>query len=252
MKMDYCTMLVHDVERALLPLHINSLRHHMANYWNSFKISVRPDDFETIELCEQLGVEALRHPTYTQMVRDINNSPKQGGFDNANRLNKLLEACNTDWVVLSHIDIIWTGDPMSEVYALANDNYGMLGIWPHGSIAINRKVYNECHHGFWPLQVCGRKYDTWVELIGHEEAQLKGDNFTSIPVPGVDVGILLKMEIQDYGYRFRVGIPMSYFHVGSASCHDSPDYLERPEQMIIRKATEDRIQFALDEFKIFK
>ncbi len=240
---DYCTIIFDERERVLLPLHVNSLRHYMPDLFN-IKVSICPDDFETAELCKQLKVEALLHPTYIQTSYPPG-SPR-AGFDNANRLNKLVESCSSDWVVCSHSDIVWTGDMMKSINPLMNDEAGMLGIWPHGTVVINRRAYNACHFYFWPISgFFGRMAGTAIRLVGLQE-RTGGD----LKVVGVDVGMMLKMEMQIYNYKFDpVGPSPFYFHIGTGSYHSSVGHANSENSL---KETNNKIQSALNRFGKFK
>lgn len=247
MKIDYCTILVSEAERDLLPLHINSALHYLGDGFN-FKVSVKPDDTDTIKLCEKLNLEALPHPTYTQML--AHPGLRQAGFDCANRMDQLMKACTLDWVILSHLDIIWKQDAMQELRPLMTDEYGIIGSWPQGCVVVNRKVYGGCHHGFWPNGGwLGRVYPAdpmMIQIIGIMEGkgELWWDRETGVPgdlinIDAVDVGMLLKMEMQGYGYNFSYGeINSCHHHIGGASFHDDDDV--------------NRIQHALEEYRRFQ
>jgi len=242
---DYCTILVHEGERELLAMQLRSLRHYSGDEFN-FKVSVRPEDTDSIEFCKQLGLEVLLHPTYTQML--AHPGLRQAGFDCANRMHELMKSCTSDWVILTHSDIIYTG---KIDMALMTDEYGLLGVWAHGCTAINRKVYNGCHYLFWPMGgilarlVCrpSKEWDGTVKLVGNHEQE---EEFLS--VSGVDVGELLKLEMQGYGFKFDPsGFSGRYRHLGGASFHGlTPKETDIIEDIIARKAV------FIEEFKEFK
>lgn len=264
---DYCITLFDERERVLFPLHINSLRHHMPGVFN-IKVSVRPEDAGGIALCENFGVEALPHPIYTQ-------SPgKSAGlylssFDLANRLDLLMRACTSDWVMLSHMDIVWVGNMMLRVQPLMTDEYGLLGCYPHGSIAVNRKAYGECHGGFWHYsfegqyfeggvpRVCDRR--PWVRLMGMNDPQLSNPDGVRVVIPAIDVGVMLEIEMQTYAYKHdRLGVA-DYHHIGAGSYHSrggvADFYKELPMTEEIRdnhKMIADNVQRALIDYAMFK
>uniref|UniRef100_A0A6M3KTV3 Glycosyltransferase n=1 Tax=viral metagenome TaxID=1070528 RepID=A0A6M3KTV3_9ZZZZ len=268
---DYCTILFDERERVLLPLHINSLRHYAPDTFN-IKVSVRPEDTESIELCEKFGLEVLPHPIYTQLHATLDyKGYRHSGYDTANRLGKLMESCTSDWVVLSHLDIVWLGHPLNNsgqpgllpIKHLMTDEYGALGIYPHGSMALNRKAYNGCHCGFWPLNLAGKHYtignDSWVDVAGYDEiGKGEGPNWKLIVMNGIDVGMLLKVEIQSYGYKFYRPGPTMYFHVAGAAYHGPGgthpgDKRELTEgDIAVYKEIDARIQKALVDFARFR
>jgi len=257
---DYCTILFNKSEHALLPLHLNSLRHYSKDLFN-IKISVRPEDTESIEYCKQFDVEVLQHPVYTQQLSHP--GLRQAGFDCANRLDKLMQSCTSDWVFLAQLDIVWVGNAIKRIAPLMNDTCGMLGIWPHGCTVINRKVYNECHHAFWPNggwlgRVHSEHPNMMIQIIGNKEGGSqtwwkKHSNPNSqeklINIDGIDVGMLLPIEMQGYGYTFDRAVPYEYHHIGGASFHGLTDCLgdENIKQGIIKK-----INHALKKFKRFR
>jgi len=239
---DYCTILFDERERVLFPLHINSLRHYMPGVFN-IKVSVRPEDTEGIALCESFGVEVLPHPVYIQ-------SPgKEHGVnpaapDNANRMNLLMESCTSSWVVLSHLDIIWTGNMMLKAKSFMTDEYGVLGHNPHGSMAVNRKAYGECHAGFWIYSFRAQywdesdsPHDPWVRLVGVADPH-PDPRCNVYVVATVDVGTMLEMEMQTYSYKFNRGVVVDYHHVCEGSYygrggHWGGDYTRNADGNII-------------------
>ena len=110
MKFDYCTMLVNREEMELLPLHLNSLFHHNTKDSVNVKISVPDNDPEIINYCNQFPVEVCLLPKHPHYGRP-GNGHRQVGYDSANRMDKLVRTCTTDFVVLSHLDIVHT-EPM--------------------------------------------------------------------------------------------------------------------------------------------
>ena len=257
MKIDYCTILTSKNEFPLLSLNLNSMKHYMGNSIQSVKISV-PDDLEIIEFCKQFPVEVIVHPTYTQML----NHPglKQAGFDCANRMDKLVWSCESDYVILSHLDIVWLQNPLGRITPLMNHGYAMMGIWPHGCTVVNRNVYKGCHHGFWPnggwlgkvvhddpLMVClcgnteGKGLTWWNRDSNHLTSNEKLVN-----IDGVDVGMLLTMEVQGYGYLFDV-CQHEYHHIGGGSYHG----LRAVGDEVIKEDINKQIELALKRFKEF-
>jgi len=257
---DYCTIVVDKNEVRLLRMHLNSLKHHAGNLFN-FKISVPEGllslNVEFVGICEEFDAEVLIHPIYTQKL-----APKwglrQAGFDCANRMEKLMQACTSDWVFLSQSDIIWTGNPMPQIKTMMNDSYGMLGIWPHGCTIVNREVYAGCHHGFWPNGgwlgwICSEKPTVTVQMIGNTEGKERhwwtraSDKRGLVNIDGVDVGMLLRMEVQGYGYNFDyAGALPYYYHIGGASYHGLTD---TPGDIAIKEEINNRIDLALEKFK---
>ncbi len=219
---DYCTILFDERERVLLPLHINSLRHYMPGVFN-IKVSVRPEDAGAIALCEKLGVEALPHPIYTQSQGRV--SSNLCSFDHANRMDLLIKACTSDWVMLSHMDIVWLGDVIDQAKSFMTADYGMLGHYPTGIIAVNRKVYGECHTGFWHYGFSAQYHggsQPWARLIGIGPQPILprpviGERV--IVIPSVDVGCMLEIEMQSYAYRFNRSALTNYHHIGGGSYH---------------------------------
>ena len=256
---DYCTILFDERERVLFPLHINSLRHYMPGVFN-IKVSVRPEDSEAIALCEKFGVEALPHPIYTQSPdKSIGNLCS---FDHANRLDLLMKASTSDWVFLSHMDIIWIGTMMLYAQPLMTDKYGMLGHYPTGIIAVNRKAYGECHTGFWHYSFNAQYWDDgkhppWVRLIG--VGPQPGDNLAPVLViPSVDVGCMLEIEMQSYAYRFDRSALMNYHHIGSGSYHGrggegdfDKDVPLNEATIATHKAIAENVREILDKFSHF-
>jgi len=254
---DYCTILFDERERVLFPLHINSLRYHMPGVFN-IKVSVRPEDTGAIELCEKFGVEALPHPIYTQSPGK--NASNLCSFDHANRLDLLMKASTSDWVFLSHMDIVWLGDMMLQAKPFMTDEYGLLGHYPTGIIAVNRKAYSECHSGFWRYSFYAHYHDdprgAWVRLIGIGP---QPDNHTRLVVPSVDVGCMVEIEMQSYYYRFNRSILMNYHHIGGGSYHgrggegDFAKHIPLSEDTIVsHKAIAENVQRILDKYPQFK
>ena len=258
---DYCTILFDERERVLFPLHINSLRHYMPDVFN-IKVSVRPEDAEGIALCESFGVEALPHPTYTQSQgRVISNLCS---FDHANRMDLLIKASTSDWVMLSHMDIVWLGDMMLHAKPFMTDKYGMLGHYPTGIIAVNRKVYGECHTGFWHYGFSAQYHggsQPWARLIGigpqpRDPPPVIGERV--IVIPSVDVGCMLEIEMQSYAYRFNRSALTNYHHIGGGSYHGrggEGDFCNDPlneDTIASHKVIAYNVQKALDYYKKFK
>jgi len=235
---DYCTILFDERERVFFPLHINSLRHYMPGVFN-IKVSVRPEDSGAIALCEKFGVEALLHPVYTQSPgKTVHSLPS---FDHANRLDLLMKACTSDWVMLSHMDVIWTGNVM-QVKSLMTDEYGILGHYPHGSIAVNRKAYGECHAGFWEYRFRGEYWDDvdahikrgdayarpWVRLVG----AVPTAEIVEVVIPAVDVGCMLEMEMQSYAYKHHRGaVTEHHQHICFGSYHGRKSVIDSGESV---------------------
>uniref|UniRef100_A0A6M3L5P4 Glycosyltransferase n=1 Tax=viral metagenome TaxID=1070528 RepID=A0A6M3L5P4_9ZZZZ len=258
---DYCTILFDERERDLFPLHINSLRHHMPGVFN-IKVSVRPEDTGAIELCEKFGVEALLHPAYTQSPgKKLDQCGARPGFDVANRHDLLMKACTSDWVVLSHMDIVWTSDMISKIKPYMTDEYGVLGHHPGGCLAVNRKAYGECHAGFWNYSFKGDYYDdprgAWIRLAGALQPPDPGGR--SVSVATVDVGIMLEIEMQFYTYKVLRGA-MHYMleHIGGGSYHGRngvADFSNEPMTeagLASHKVVYDNVQAALAKFAMFK
>ena len=246
MILDYCTILVDKNEWELLPLHLNSLRHYSPGVSFNFKISVPDDDPETIEYCKGFPVEVMPLPIFKQNIRNCLN---QASFDCANRLDKLIKSCTSDWVVVSHADIVYTGSLIDSISPILAPDVGMINYWPLGVTVINRKIYNECHFGFWPItNLRTTNNDDPLRLCNYTEA---GDS--SRLIIGIDVGALLKLEMQGYGHRFVLSNLMhSYQHIGEQSRYwlylsGSDDIKERK-----RLEIEQKKQKALEEFKRFK
>lgn len=238
---DYCTMVVSEVERDLLSLHINSARHYLGNDLN-FKVSVKPDDTDTIALCEKFNLEVLPHPTFIQM--EAHPGLRQAGFDCANRMDQLMKACTSDWVILSHLDIVWKDHPMQDLYSLMTDGCGIIGSWPQGCVVVNRKVYEGCHHGFWPNggwlgRVHFEHPMLMIQIIGNREGDNKpwwnretGVDGDLINIDAVDVGSLLRIEMQGYGYAYNYGrVNSCHHHIGGVSFHVlTDDIVDRVQQ----------------------
>jgi len=142
-----------------------------------------------------------------------------------------------------------------------NDDTGMIGYWPHGCVIINRKIYDICHHGFWPLGgFLVRKTDPDIDLfhlIGHTERVADADN--EFGVHGVDVGAFLKIEMQGYHYRFTHYAP-PYHHIGYGLhdvyahhnfIYDAP-IEPSPEMDAANAGAEERKQAGLKRFERFK
>jgi hypothetical protein len=262
---DYCTILFDERERVLFPLHINSLRHYMPGVFN-IKVSVRPEDTEGIALCERFGVEALLHPVYTQSPgRNIGGFrmclDDRAGYDVANRHDLLMKACTSDWVVLSHMDIVWTSDMISKIKPYMTDEYGALGHYPGGCVAVNRKAYGECHSGFWSYSFKGDYYDdprgAWIRLAGALQPPDPGGR--SVSVAGVDVGIMLEIEMQFYTYKvLREAMHYMFEHVGGGSYHGRggvSDFKSEPMsegEIADHKVVYDNVQAFLSKFAMFK
>lgn len=218
---DYCITAVHEREQELLLIHLNSLRHYNGDLFN-VKVSVRPEDSDAIEFCNRLGLEVLIHPTYIQTLSPGWNL-RQAGFDNAYRLDGLMKSCTSDWAIIAHSDIVYHKNMMERIPSFLNDEFGLLGVYAHGSAIINRKIYNHCHYGFWPMGgILARKVEgeNAVSLVGNLEQE---SEFLS--VSGVDVGELLKMEMQGYGYKFdSAGSSEFYYHMGGGGFSSVSDF----------------------------
>jgi len=260
---DYCTILFDERERILFPLHINSLRHYMPGVFN-IKVSVRPEDSGAIALCEKFGVEALPHPIYTQSPGKVGQGLSYSSFDHANRLDLLMKACTSDWVILSHMDVVWTGNMILRAKSFMTDEYGVLGHYPHGSIAVNRKAYGECHAGFWHYRFRGWFDESgpnpYIRLFGMFGMGGMQDPvpFTEIVVPSVDVGCMLEIEMQSYTYKFVRDAVAHYHHIGGGSYHGRGgvvDFFKEPmtEEVIAgHKVVDDNVQRALVNYAMFK
>jgi len=276
---DYCTILFDKNEVQLLRLHLNSLKHYAGDLFN-FKISVPEDpaaDEIFMGICEEFDAQVLIHPVYTQKLN--NPGLRQSGFDCANRLDKLMQACTSEWVFLAQSDLVWTGNPMVKLEPLMMPAYGMLGIWPHGATVINRDVYSGCHHAFWPNGGWMGKVTpdgTHVQLIGCTEGgvrrircpgqtgklvKVEGEkvgvlmpdecprrNGNYIDIDGVDVGMLLRMEMQGYGFLFDYGGALPFYHhIGGASLHG----VSGPDKDAIKLGISSKIASALEQYKEF-
>ena len=269
---DYCTILFDERERVLFPLHINSLRHYMPGVFN-IKVSVRPEDTGAIELCEKFGVEPLLHPVYTQSPgkKLEGYCGARAGFDVANRHDLLMKACTSDWVVLSHMDIVWTSDMISKIKPYMTDEYGVLGHHPGGCFAVNRKAYGECHAGFWNYSFGGQLWtdagerEPWVRLVGVGPQEIvyypeyPKARYSRIPIATVDVGIMLELEMQSYGYRVvREAMHFMLEHIGGGSHHGRggvADFKSEPMsegEIADHKVVYDNAQAFLDKFAMFK
>ncbi len=264
---DYCTILFDERERELFPLHINSLRHHSPGM--NIKVSVRPEDSGAIALCEKFGVEALLHPIYTQSPnKTVHSLPS---FDHANRLDLLMKACTSDWVILSHMDVIWFGNMMPRIKPFMTDEYGILGTYPHGSIAVNRKAYGECHTGFWHYSFRGEYWPQdglhppWVRLAG--VGPQNNPDITLLVIPAVDVGCMLEIEMQTYAYKhYRGGVTEYHHHIAAGSYHGRADVTDSGEPVgywgkegpitedtiANHKEIADRIKEFTDKYAMFK
>jgi hypothetical protein len=230
MTIDFCTMCVSESELKLIKMNINSLRFYSGNHITNYKISIPPDRVDVIDICKKLDVQVLIHPVYIQKMM-FNCHLSQVGFDCANRMNELVKSCESDWVLLSHLDVVWKRSITIDL----QDHSGMVGWWPHGSVLINRRVYDMCHYGFWPLA------NLWAIPFGDDSVKLVGSYERSgktFIVDGLDVSWILKLEMQNYGYGFSDELLKTYHHIGGGSCINSQD-------------SYNRIQWAIREFKQF-
>ncbi len=245
MKLDFCTMMISKKEWPLLPLHYNSMRHYMGEECNSFKISV-PDNTETIEYCKQFpGLEVLIHPMYVQA--DKAGGMRQVGYDTANRMDLLMKACTADWVVMSQMDIIYTGNIVKEAEPYLNDDYGVLGTFPHGLTIVNRKAYGYMHYGFWPVTCLTVDVlnDAHVRLCGPDTPMGNGKKYG---VLGVDTGEFPTIEMPIYGYKYSIAPCVHlYHHIGGGAW----PYEGEGEQEA-KKTYEERLAFALKQFAKFR
>ena len=238
MKFDYCTIVFNEQERDFLPLHLNSLN--FFSKWENFniKVCVVEGDSATIEYCKRFPVEIIEVPIYVQHF-------KQGGcnnacFDNANRLDILVRACSSSWVVVSHLDIVYRGSLLNVLKQCDLKN-GAVGNWKEGLLVVNREAYLNCHLGFWPcaaLKAVDMK--SFVRLHGHycNESGAKS-------VEGVDVGDFFIIEMQGLGYYWDRSISTiynTYEHIGEQSghsllCINPPDekQIERKKQDILNR-----------------
>jgi len=222
---DYCTILFDERERVLFPLHINSLRYYMPGMFN-IKVSVRPEDTEGIALCESFGVEVLQHPVYIQSPGKAHGLDPSGP-DNANRMNLLMETCTSPWVIHSHMDIIWKDNMMLKAEQFMTDEYGVLGHYPHGCMAVNRKAFIECHTGFHKCSFRAQywdeedtPHDPWVRLVGVNDPHPPHHNNPRSKiyvVATVDVGVMIEIAVQNYSYKFNRGVVVDYHHVCEGS-----------------------------------
>lgn len=252
MKLDFCTMMVHKREWELLPLQINSIKHHMSSDFNSFKISVPDDDHEIIEYCSQFNIEVLPSPRYVQA--DKAGGMKQAGYDTANRMDQLMRACTTDWVVLAHLDVVYIGDLVGTARSLLNDEFGVIGFWPHGVTIINRRAYKDMHYGFWPI-TCFE-----VEILNEYHARLCGPDTPRGDgkirgVLGIDTGEFITIEMPVYGHKFMV-MPFGvnwinyYRHIGGQSYifTNSPE----EDKSGVPMGIEEGRKKALEDFKLWR
>ena len=251
---DYCTIIATERELEILPLHLNSLKHYSGDF--NLKVSVA-ENLENHAVFDRFDIDVLFHPTYTQLL--AHPGLRQAGFDCANRMDKLMQACTSDWVILSQLDIIWKQDVMPKLRPLMTDEYGMIGIWPHGCTVVNRNVYEGCHHAFWPnggwLGRIHSEDPPMIQLIGNREGSGQpwwkiGSGIPGhlINIDGVDVGMLIKMEMQGYGYNFNYGgVNSCYHHIGGVSFHGLTDGDEAIKKSIIA-----REQHALDKYRRFR
>jgi len=237
------------------------LRHHMPGVFN-IKVSVRPEDAEGIALCEKFNVEALRHPVYVQSPgKKLNACGARAGFDVANRHDLLIKASTSDWVVLSHMDVIWTSDMMPKIKPYMTDEYGVLSHHPGGCLAVNRKAYGECHAGFWNYSFRGDYYDdprcAWLRLAGVFQAPDPGGR--NVSIPSVDVGCMLEIEMQSYTYKvLREAMHYCLYHIGGGSYHGIggvANFFDEPMTeagLACHKVIYDSVQKALTDFAMFK
>lgn len=218
MKFDYCTMLANREEMELLPLHLNSLLHFHPNDEFNIKICV-PEDKEIIECCKNFpnaDIEILVLPTFPHYGL-LGNGHRQVGYDCANRMDKLMQICDAEWVVMSHLDVIYEGQMFQEIKDINNKgeygDVGLVGHHPNGVFVLNRKAYFGCNCKFFPIGggFVGKKIDAYTVLLCGMNDILPGERPVSIIK--TDVGDVLEVEMQITGYRI---LPLNnyYFHIG--------------------------------------
>jgi len=222
-------MCVSESELKLIKMNINSLRFYSGNHITNYKISVPPNRTDVIDICKQLDVQVLNHSMYFQKYFGKNSDDP--AFDTSNRIHELIKSCTSDWVLLSHLDVVWKEPIITDM----TDRVGMVGIWPHGSTLINREVYERCHHGFWPLGCL------WaVELDGQRGIRVVGrcdQKYSKCIINALDVGMMLTLEMQYYGYDIIMELYKCYHHLGGISTGPQKSH--------------SRNQWAINEFKQF-
>jgi len=218
MKLDFCSMVTHKREWNFLPIHFNSIKAYMPDDWSNFRVCVDIDDQDTINYCKQYPIlDMLKCKKYVQV--DKPGGMKQDGYDTANRMDKLMKVCTSDWVVLSHLDIVFTGNMIEAIMPFLNENYGVIGFWPLGCTIVNRKAYEDMHYGFWPITCLT------VEILSDLHARLCGVDTPrdkarkSYGLLGIDTGVFITMEMPVYGFRhslppFVGGWHNYYYHIG--------------------------------------
>lgn len=217
---DYCTIMVSETEYDFLPLHLKSLKKYNPDDVLNVKMSIRPEDHEkTVAMlaCNNIkDIDLMPEPSYIQGGEGA----KQCAFDTSYRMDKLMQSCSADWVILSHLDIIHTAPMIDRVRHLLDDKHSVVGIWPHGCTIINRKVYDYCHFKFWPLnaaQAVVHHGNVGVTIYTH----IKQEREPLVCVEGIDVGMMIIIESRTYGYLVDIGSPARcYYHVGGLSLNE--------------------------------
>jgi len=251
MKFDYCTILVNKEEIELLPLHLNSLLHYHPDDEFNIKICVS-EDKEFIECCKNFpnaDIEILVEPTFP--FYGLAPGHRQVGYDCANRMDKLMQICTSEWVIMSHIDIVYEAQMFQEVKeinnsGIANVDVGLLGHHPHGVVVLNREAYLRCNCKFWPMGAgfVGKKLDNFTILLTGPNGIPPGER--PVVIAKTDVGDILKVEMQIACYRV-LGLNEYYFHIGGQGFYGKDvAHMESEGNARIRK------QEALNRFKNFK
>lgn len=247
MKLSFCTMMVHERERKLLPLHLYSLKYYMPDYLEGFRICVPDDNNEIIEQCKKHKIEVVPHPTYVQF--DVSGGLKQIGYDTASRMDKLMQTCVSDWVVISHLDIIYTGSILEALLPYMNDSYGVIGIWAHGCTAVNKKAFDCCHFTFWPF-TCFQ-----VQVLSENHVRVRGSNTPKegdgkiYGALGIDTGEFITIEAPVYGFKFEVSNLINHYHHVGGQSYEQTRETEEDRKLV--QEIEDRKEKALKMFGEF-
>ena len=205
MKLNYYVAIVDNRELDILKLHLKSLEYYCPNVFDVVVASSFPTGIE--------GVKEVIVPIYEQLSTSLLN---KAGYDFCNRIHPSIAMGSSDWFVVAHADIIYRSSLLVHISPYFKEDIGMIGCWPHRATTINRKIYNQCHLGFWPLPNIYMQKD--LNLVGLFERMEEG----VLSISSLDIGDALRIEIQGYGYKYeRMGDSVGniYHHIGALSGH---------------------------------
>lgn len=249
---DYCTFLTTDLEKEYLSLQFNSLSKFCSLDNFNIRVSVpedRPDLGEYIKKYTKFNIEICFLSKYFQEKGPLpTDALNYASFDNANRMKWFMDNAKSEWVAISHLDIIYTQSFLDFFNRhVVDDTVGMFGIYQTGLCVIRKKAYDMTHCEFWQILDIGITPFTTVPYL----TSMRDDYYhvANQRVDFLDVSDMLKIQMRNYGWKFVETQQCNPFHhVGQQSGHtiDLEEYPDNRKEEILRWKRE-----ALETYKHF-